>query len=148
MDEFDGIQVRPGLIIPENELVFTTIRASGPGGQNINKRSTKVRLKWWPASSTAAREGLLPAQWLRLLTRSSAARADDGAVQVTSQAHRTQEANKDECRRKLASLIRSWIATPKKRVRTKPTRASRDRRIKEKKRRGDIKKQRREPDGN
>jgi ribosome-associated protein len=142
----DPLEIRPGLAIPGSELLYTYARAGGPGGQNVNKTATKARLKWRPGESTALREALSPEAFQRLMRKAAPLLGEDGAVQVVSERFRTREANRNACRRKLAELIRSWLAKPKKRIPTAPTRVSREKRLKEKKRKAQIKQKRRRPD--
>ena len=122
----DPIEIRPGLAIPGAELFFTYARAGGPGGQNVNKTATKARLKWRPGESAALREGLSADAYRRLMRKAAPLLGEDGAVQVVSERFRTREANQNACRRKLAELVRSWLARPKPRIRTAPTRVSRE----------------------
>ncbi len=148
MDEGkEGLTIRPGFVIPEGELHFSYARSSGPGGQHVNKTSTKVRLKWRPSTSAAVQGGLAPAERARLLSRARKHQAEDGAVQVVSDATRSRETNREACRKRLKERIRTWLRKPKKRIPTRPTRASKERRLQEKKRKSHLKKDRRDPHG-
>jgi ribosome-associated protein len=146
--EIEGVPVRTGFVIPLAELHFSFIRASGPGGQKVNKTATKVRLKWWPEESPAIRNALSPAEQERLLRRAKKHEADDGAIQFVSEQFRSREANREACCKKLAERIRGWLRKPKKRIPTSPSRASKERRLKEKKQRSRTKKDRQQPGGN
>lgn len=139
----DGIIVRPGFVIPESELQFTAVASSGPGGQKVNKTATKIRLKWRPRESTAVREALSAADQERLLHKARKHLAEDGSFQVVSDRFRTQESNRDECRRKLALAVTGWLKKPKKRIPTRPSRASKEKRIEEKRRTSRLKQSRR-----
>lgn len=141
--EANGVTVRPGFVIPASELHFSFVRASGPGGQKVNKTATKVRLKWWPKESAALREAMAPREYERILRRVGKELAEDGSLQVVSDRLRTREANREACLRKLAERVRAWSRKRKKRIPTSPTRASRERRLEEKKRRARIKRDRR-----
>jgi len=139
----DGVLIKPGFVIPAPELQFSFVRSSGPGGQNVNKTATKVRLEWQPAFSAAAEMALSPAEQERLLERAGQSLTEDGSIQVVCDRFRTREANRRECRRKLAVLVRSWLKRPRKRIPTSPTRASREKRLQQKARTARIKKNRR-----
>lgn len=141
----EDVFVRSGLVIPESELRFTYARASGPGGQKVNKTSVKARLAWKPAESRALMEGLTPAERTRLLRRAAREMDGEGAVQVVSDTHRSREANREACRRKLAERIRRWLEKPKPRIPTAPTRAAKKRRLEAKRRHSAVKRARRAP---
>jgi ribosome-associated protein len=142
----EGVPVRAGFVIPDSELRFTFVRSSGPGGQNVNKTATKVRVAWHPASSAAVEEALPPADQERLLRRAGPSLTEDGSIQVVCDRFRTREANRRECYRKLAEIVRSWLKKPRKRIPSKPTRASREKRLQHKARTSQIKKNRRKPE--
>lgn len=124
-----SMRVTRSLDIPESELDFRFSRASGPGGQNVNKRATKVEVTFDVAGSPSLTE----AQRTKLL-RLIAKRLDgDGRLHVVSQDARTQHTNREHAVEKLrAILARALAPPPKKRVATKPSRAAKDRRIQEK----------------
>lgn len=140
-----GLVIRTGFTIPYDELLFSFAASSGPGGQKVNKTETKVHLKWCPAKSAALEKSLSPSERERLLKRAESHLNDDGAVQIISSRFRTREANRSDCLEKLATKIRAWLKKPKKRIPTKPTRAAKERRLKEKKRISSIKKNRQRP---
>jgi len=98
--EDQGIHVRPGFDLPEGELHFSFTASSGPGGQNVNKNATKVRLKWWPYQSAPVQKCLSPADRDLLFKRIERALAEDGSVQVVSDRYRTRESNRNACRSK------------------------------------------------
>lgn len=127
--------------IPEDELVFVTARSSGPGGQNVNKIETKVRLIFHFKDSRALTEGQK-----MLLSRSRSIQAScnpDGAIVITSQQHRSQIMNRAEAKKRLVQLIATALKPAQKRIKTKPTLASKRRRLDSKIRRGVIKSLRR-----
>jgi ribosome-associated protein len=139
----DDLQVKPGLVIPGDELSFSAVRSSGPGGQNVNKVASKVVLRFGLAASAALSEGqkarLLKKIPPRYLTKA-------GEVVIASEESRDQPRNRELCCEKLATVLREGLARPKTRRPTKPSRASRQRRLDEKKRHGAKKRGRKELD--
>jgi ribosome-associated protein len=133
----EDLVVGPGLVIAARDLSWSAVRASGPGGQNVNKVSSKVDLRFDLEGSDA----LSPELKSRVRGR---ARLDaEGRVVIVSQLTRDQKRNLDDAREKLAQLIRAASFVPKKRKPTKPSRGSKERRISEKKQRGETKRTRR-----
>ena len=127
--------------IPAEELHFQFARAGGPGGQNVNKVSSKVLLRWNPAASTAlpaAVKARLLAGQRRRLTR-------EGDLLLTSQRFRDQARNIADCLAKLRALVLQALHPPKVRRATRPTRSSREKRHALKRRRGTTKAGRRKP---
>jgi ribosome-associated protein len=120
--------VRPGLSIPERELVWAAVRSSGPGGQNVNKVSSKVELRFdFEASAVLA--NTVKAR-LRAL---AANRLDaDGRILIVSQVTRNQPQNLEEARQRLAGMIAQALVVPKKRRPTKPSKAAKRRRVENK----------------
>lgn len=133
-----GIAVNRNIIIPSSELTESFVRSTGPGGQNVNKLSTKVELRWTPGTSSALSE----AQKTYLLQRLAHRIIESGELIVSCDEHRTQGRNRDEARDKLAVLVRQALIRPKKRRPTKPSRASIRRRLDGKKHRSSTKKNR------
>ena len=129
--------------IPVSELRFAFARSGGPGGQNVNKVETKVEVRFSPRTSSA----LTPEQVARLERRLASRLTNDGELIVTSETTRYRERNREDALARLAELIANALKIPKKRRPTRPTRASRERRITGKKQRGDVKKMRRPPKG-
>ena len=126
--------------IDERELVETFVRASGPGGQNVNKVSTAVELRFDIVASS------LPS-WLkeRLLARRDRRITTDGVLVLSAQRFRTQERNRDDARERLFALVRAAGIVEKARIATKPSRAAKRRRIDAKVIRGSVKKNRAKP---
>ncbi|NOU32539.1 MAG: aminoacyl-tRNA hydrolase [Polyangiaceae bacterium] len=130
----DDLEVGP-LRVPEGELVWVAVRASGPGGQNVNKVSSKVELRFDFESSASLPERVRVR--LRVLART---RLDgEGRILLTSQKTRDQRKNLEDARTKLGELLASALLEPKKRKATKPSFSSKVRRVDEKKRRGQTK---------
>lgn len=123
-----GALVVAHVVIPEAELRWTAVRASGPGGQNVNKVSSKIDLRFDFEESDALSDELKA----RLRTKAAARLDADGQIQITSQLTRNQPDNLEDARQKLAALLRSAMAVPKARRKTKPSRAKKAKRVAEK----------------
>lgn len=130
------IRVQAGVLIPASEVKESFARSTGPGGQNVNKLSTKVELRWSPGSSDALSE----ADRIYLVRRLGKRLTEGGDLIVTCEEFRTQLRNREEARNKLAAVIRQALLRPKKRRATRPTKASVRRRLDGKKRRSTVKK--------
>jgi ribosome-associated protein len=127
--------------IPEHELDFSFARSSGPGGQNVNKTETKATLRWPVATSRALPEDVR-ARFLRAYaTRITV----DGVLVLSSQRHRERARNIEECRAKLAEMLRAVAKPRRKRRPTKPGRGAVEARLEAKRRRSRAKRERRNP---
>jgi len=116
------------VVIPESELRWTAVRASGPGGQNVNKVASKVDLRFDFEQSEALSDDVKAR-----LRHKAAARLDaEGQIQITSQLTRNQHDNLEDAREKLAALLRLALTAPKARRKTKPSRAKKAKRVAEK----------------
>lgn len=129
------LTITPQLSIPESELVERFVRASGPGGQNINEVSTAVELRFDIAQSPSLPEALRA----RLLGKRDRRLTDEGVIVIDAQRFRTQDRNRQDARERLAAFIATGLSVPKSRIATKPTRASKTRRLEGKRARGDVK---------
>jgi ribosome-associated protein len=133
--------IRPDLVIPDEEFEWRFIRASGPGGQNVNKVSSAAQLRFLLAANTS-----LPADAKRRLRRLAGHRlVDDGSILIAARSERSQEQNRREALGRLEALIREALIEPKIRKRTRPTKGSKERRLDSKKRRGSTKQGRQDP---
>lgn len=124
--------------IPESEYYFTFSRSSGAGGQNINKVNSKASLVWNMDESLSISDAIknrFKIKFTRFVT-------NDGIVVITSQEHRTQKANIDECLKKLYEMLYEAQKVPKVRHKTKPKRSAVEKRLKSKKLHSDKKKSR------
>jgi ribosome-associated protein len=133
------IRVTPSLSIPEDELALSFIRASGPGGQNVNKLATAVELRFDAARS----EALDPVTLARLKRLAGRRMTGDGVLIIKSQNFRTQERNRAEALARLVDLLKRASERPVLRKATRPTLASRERRRRMKDHRAALKKLRR-----
>jgi ribosome-associated protein len=129
------IRVTDTISLDEGELQERFIRASGPGGQNVNKLSTAVQLRFDVRHSPSLRDDVRA----RLERLAGKRLTNDGVLVITAQRHRTQERNREDALDRLIELIRHAALPPRPRRPTKPTRASKERRLQGKKRRSAIK---------
>ena len=128
------LEITPGLFIDERELQIDFIRASGPGGQNVNKVATAVQLRFKVGDSS------LPEEAKARLTQLAGKRiTSEGMLLIEAKRFRTQEQNREAALQRFVELVRKSLVKPKARRKTKPTRASKEARLKEKKRKRDIK---------
>ena len=130
------MQISKNITIPDEELNEEFFLASGPGGQNVNKVTSAVRLRFNVLETTA----LPPDVKARLLEKVGSRLTSNGELIIEAQRHRTQLKNRDDAAERLTEIIRSALHAPKKRRPTKPTKASVKRRIDNKKQRSTTKK--------
>ncbi|MBX2947268.1 MAG: aminoacyl-tRNA hydrolase [Cyclobacteriaceae bacterium] len=129
------MNVRPTIAEIQNELIFTTSRSSGPGGQNVNKVNSKVTLKWSVQQSNT----LSDEQREILLVKLKTYLTKDGVLLLTAQEKRSQLQNKEEALQKLDQLLKKAFSIRKARKATKPSKTAIQKRIQEKKQRGEKK---------
>jgi len=129
------LEITPSLNIDERELQLEFVRASGPGGQNVNKVATAVQLRFDVRASS------LPEDIKNRLVSIAGKRVtNEGVMMIEARKFRTQEKNRDDAIQRFVELVRKAAVKPKTRRRTKPTLASKEKRLKAKKERGEIKK--------
>jgi ribosome-associated protein len=129
------LEVNPEITIPDEELVERFVRASGPGGQNVNKVSSAVELRFDAAGSPS----LPDAVRARLLARRDRRITGEGVIVISAQRFRTQERNREDARERLGALVLAATLVPKKRIATKPTRGSKEKRLTGKRERSQVK---------
>jgi ribosome-associated protein len=132
------IQVTDRIHLEESELQESFIRASGPGGQNVNKVSSAVQLRFDVRGSRSLPNDVA----IRLQRLAGSRLTNEGVIVITANRHRSQEMNRDDARKRLFEMIREAANPPPPRRATKPTKASKKRRLDSKARRSQIKKMR------
>jgi ribosome-associated protein len=132
------IPIDDTLAIPDEEVTFATSRSGGPGGQNVNKLETRVTLRFDLAGSPSLSEE----QKARLRERLATRITKDGVLQVSSQKHRSQGANRDAAVERFAELLRENLREEPPRKKTRPSRAAKTRRLDEKRRQSQRKRER------
>ena len=137
----EGIRVNRSLVIPPDELRFTFMPSGGPGGQHANKTSTRVELTWDVTGSRA----LGPRQRDRILARLGTRIDSSGTLRLTSDRYRSQLRNREDVVERFAKLVAGALRTPRSRVPTGPTKAAREKRLRAKRHRSRLKRDRRGP---
>lgn len=136
------VRVSRHLVIPEAEIDMTFSPSSGPGGQHANKASTRAGLAW-----NVAKSSVLSDRQRRRLRRNLSTRIDSaGVLRLSGDRHRSQYRNREEVEARLRRLVAKALEPPKNRVATRPTRASKQRRLQQKRRRSETKRLRRAPE--
>jgi len=120
-----ALQIRPGLEIPDTDLEVAFVRSSGPGGQNVNKVASAVQLRFALARNLTLRDDVKA----RLRALAGQRVTDAGELLIVARESRSQEQNRRLAEQRLLDLVRRALVAPKKRHATKPTRASREKRL-------------------
>jgi ribosome-associated protein len=129
------LQLRRGVSVPEAELEVRAVRSSGPGGQSVNTTDSKVELRWDLEATTA----LTDAQRERVRERLASRLTDDGVLILRGSEHKSQHRNRAAVYSRFQALVGEALEPPKQRRSTRPTRASKERRLRGKKHRGELK---------
>jgi ribosome-associated protein len=135
------LRINDSLDIPITELSFRASRSGGPGGQHVNTSSTRVELVWDVANSPS----LAVDQRERILTKLSGRISGEGLLSLASSTSRSQHRNREDVTARFIELVRDALRIPKPRRKTKPSKASRDKRLADKRRRSETKKMRGRP---
>jgi ribosome-associated protein len=138
MADSDFLNIAPGFAVPRSELEYRASRSGGPGGQHVNTASTRIELLWNLTTSRVLSEEQRARLRLRLASRLDST----GSVRVVASNRRSQQQNKQAADERLAALVRHALHVPKRRRPTRPSKAANDKRISEKKHRGEIKRAR------
>jgi ribosome-associated protein len=137
------MRISASIDIPESELTERFVRADGPGGQHVNRTESAVELRFDVARSPSLPEAVRS----RVLARRDRRLSDSGVLVIRARRFRDQARNRDDARARLADILRGALAAPTRRVATKPTRASKERRLAGKKQRASVKRERARPRG-
>ena len=130
------MRISPTVELDDKEVEERFVRSSGPGGQNVNKVSTAVELRF----NLSANVSIPPPAKARLVKLAGRRLTDDGILIIQADRFRTQEMNRSDAKKRLVELIAQALIAPKPRIKTKPTRGSKERRLKSKIVRGGVKK--------
>lgn len=134
-----SLDVKPGLVIPDEELEYKATTGGGPGGQHVNKTATRITVSFDVAASPTLGEE----DRARILERLATRINKEGVLSVTAQSERSQSANRERATERLAELLREALARQKKRRKTRVPRSAVRKRLEGKRQRSDVKRQRR-----
>jgi ribosome-associated protein len=134
------VAITPSITLREDEIQLDFIRASGPGGQNVNKVATAVQLRFDVRRSPSLPDGVRE----RLEKLAGSRLTQEGVLMIEAKRYRTQEQNRLDAIKRLVTLIQKAVEEPKPRQKTRPSRAAKQARVEEKKKRGEVKKTRRQ----
>lgn len=134
----DTLDISDTIRIPMSEIGMTAVRSQGAGGQNVNKVATAIHLRFDVQNSTAIPDRVK----LRLQTISDHRITDDGVIIIKSQAHRSQDRNRQAALSRLTELLRGALRERKRRIKTKPGKKAKQKRLEQKSRRGALKRTR------
>lgn len=141
MSEAAAIVIRPGVTIPQSELSFQASRSGGPGGQHVNTSSTRIEL-WWDAARSPS---LTEEQRALLFERLGPRLTEEGLLRLVSGATRSQSQNREDTVARFRELLAKALTPVKRRKPTRPTKASKERRLQEKRKHSERKARRRGP---
>lgn len=134
-----GLDIAPGVRIPESELVLRAITGSGPGGQHVNRSATRIELRWNARTTCALNE----TQRSHVMAKLASRLDSDGNLRIVAGEFRSQQQNRRAALERLTTLVSRALVVPRSRKATRPTRASVERRLDDKRRRADTKQERR-----
>lgn len=134
----DTLHISDTIRIPMTEIRMTAVRSQGAGGQNVNKVATAIHLRFDVRNSSAIPDRIK----LRLQTISDHRITDDGVIVIKSQAHRSQDRNRQAALSRLTELLQSALREPKRRIKTRPSKKAKQKRLEQKTRRGALKRTR------
>ena len=129
------LEITPSLVLDDSDFEERFVRASGPGGQNVNKVATAVQLRFDVANSTKITDDVRA----RLQKLAGTRMTTEGVLVIDARVHRTQAQNREDARERLADLLRQALVKPKRRRKTRPSKASVEKRVQSKKRRAETK---------
>lgn len=135
----NDLVIKNGVVIPHHELEITASRSGGPGGQHVNKSDTRITIRWNVKTTTALTEE----QKARVIKNLEHKLTADGDLIVHNSESRSQQQNKEKALEHLANIVRRALYVPKKRIATKVSKTTKEKRFQQKKHRSDIKKSRR-----